>query len=138
MLARGLHVVEGPQQAAPAVYGSAAAKMVRSGRHLDARIAGVHASQADASLELPADRRASLGVRVCLTDCVAQCGPGRPQSRVCDGQFGHRDRRVGQLAPPRGPAFTRLARHLVDGAPGDAERDGDEGWQQRRVDGQPP
>src|SRR6266478_2888404 len=63
VLARGLHVAEGSQQAAPTVSGGAAAKVVRSGSHLHAGVAGVHASQADASLELPADRLSSLGVR---------------------------------------------------------------------------
>src|SRR5882724_11497978 len=51
VLARGLHVAEGPQQAAPTVSGGAAAKLVRGGRHLHAGVAGVHASHADASLE---------------------------------------------------------------------------------------
>lgn len=56
VLARGLHVVEGPQQAAPTISCGAAAKVVRSGRHLHARVAGVHGRHVDASPELSADR----------------------------------------------------------------------------------
>ena len=133
-----MHVVESAQQWAVPVSGRTATELMRGGRRLHAHVTGLKGGEEEPRAQAPIDVLVTLRDQVSLADRVPQRRAGRAQASVGDSELVHADRIIGELPAPGRAASRGLPSDVVEGTPGDAERDGGEQRNEHRMQGQPP